>query len=120
MRLGRQEISSAEYADQYVAAIRRAAAVFDGEDARHTPIQGWHTGGGLRGQLRALLPAGWVNDQRRQMFGDNPVAMYLDLLGAHLHGAMREARGDEARVGVLFGPHLQQAVRIITGSLSRA
>ena len=119
VKLGRKDISSAQYADQYLAAVNRVATVFDGEDAGYVPIPGW-SGGPLRGELRAMLPVEWMTPQRRRTFSDNPIAMYLDMLAAHLSAGLQASGGDKSRLADHMRPYLQQAVRIITGVLVRA
>lgn len=77
-------------------------------------VPGW-SNGPLSGQLRAMLPAEWMSQQRRDTFSDDPIAMYLDMLAAHLGGAMQAAQGNDTRLADHMRPLLQQAVRIITG-----
>lgn len=118
VKLGNKSLTSSQYTDQYLAAIKRAATVFDGEDPAYVPIPGW-SGGPVRGQLRVMLPIEWMNPQRRAMFQDNTIAMYLDFLCAHLADGLKTSGGDEKRFADYMRPHLEQGVRIMTGALTR-
>jgi hypothetical protein len=114
--LARGELNDGQYAEYHLRALKRISDIFDGANPEYAPIKGW-SGGPLRGQLRVILPDEWMNPERRETFHDNTIAMYFDLLAAHLYGAMQASGGDDEKFADAMRPHIQQAVQLMMGTL---
>ena len=116
VKLWRKELDPDSYDEYYLRAVKRAADIFDGENPDYVPIKGW-SGGPLRGALRVLVPEAWASTERRETFRDNFIAIYLDMLAAHLSSGLETSGGDDEKLADYLRPHLQMAVRVMTGTL---
>lgn len=106
------EASAAEVTAELRAEVTRLADVFSGRDPAYKPIAGYNDVS-LGPKLMADLGQFWID--RRAEWGDDPVAVLFDWLGAIVMDGVRRADGDDVLLGVMIKPTVQYAVAVLLG-----
>lgn len=115
LRAGR--ISKAEFLPCLQTRVRRFADIFSGRDAAYQTIKGYHENT-LRFRLMADLGEYWQG--HREKWGDDPVCVMFEWLAVIIAEKVKLADGDDMLFGVMMGPSVEYATKVMLGTEARA
>lgn len=108
----RGEIAKDDFEAQSKELIRANADRIALRDPSYTGVSGYH-GRTLGIKLTADLGDFWR--RRRASWGDDPYCVFFEWLGVTLANNLKTADGDDMLLGVMMGPAIQYATKVVLG-----